>query len=83
MVSADSDGVVKVWDLRQCKELKSFQCGEHSANGVALDPSGEIGFIASDDASIWIIDLKEGKTDGVLKGHEDQVQDVVVDPFNK
>ena len=50
---------------------------------MTTDPSGDLAFVASDDGGIWIVDLKDGKGEGVLKGHEDQVQDVVVDPFNK
>ena len=46
----DSDGLLKIWDVRTCKELGEVKCGDYSANGVALDPSGDLAFVASDDA---------------------------------
>ena len=50
IISVDSDGLLKIWDVRTCKELGEVKCGDYSANGVALDPSGDLAFVASDDA---------------------------------
>lgn len=50
IISVDSDGLLKIWDVRTCKEVGEVQCGEYSSNGVALDPSGDLAFVASDDA---------------------------------
>ena len=81
--SCDTEGICKLWDLRMMKEKGEINCGPYSGNGVVLDPSGEIGFMASDDCSIIVCDLVGFKIENRLKGHEDSVQDVVFDPFNK
>ena len=83
LLSCDSDGVVKLWDTRMMKCMGEVNCGPHSANGCTLDPSATIGFIASDDCTIRVVDLKEFSVISELKGHEDSVQDIVFDPFNK
>ena len=60
MVSSDSDGVVIFWDVRNVKELFRINCGPTSANRVALDPSGQTVFIASDDGSIRVCSTENG-----------------------
>lgn len=49
MISCDSEGIVKIWDIRMMKGREDINCGPYSANGIALDPSGDLGFVASDD----------------------------------
>lgn len=63
IVSCDSDGLVKIWDLRTMKQRGQVDCGPYSANGLALDPSAELGFVASDDCQIYCIDLKAFKVE--------------------
>ena len=53
------------------KQRGEIDCGPYSANGIALDPSADLGFIASDDCSIHVVDLKTFKVENNLKGHED------------
>lgn len=59
VVSCDSEGVVKLWDLRMMKVRGEMNCGPHAANGITLDPSAELGFVASDEGSVVVIDLEK------------------------
>jgi WD40 repeat protein len=81
LVSCDGAGVVTVWDLRTMTSRKEFKCGPHAANSVAFDRSGTLVAVASDDATIKLLNLVEDKAT-VLKGHEDAVQCAVFDPVN-
>lgn len=65
------------------EKLGKVDTGKYSLNGIALDPSSEIGFFASDDCNIKVIDLKNFSFVSDLKGHEDAVLDLAFDPFNK
>lgn len=71
IVSCDSEGIVKIWDLKTMKCRGEVDCGPYSANGIVLDPSSDICFVASDDCNIHILDTKTLKVDALLKGHED------------
>lgn len=83
IITCDAEGVVKLWDLKMMKLRGEVNCGPHSANGVCLDPSGEIAIVANDDCNLYMIDLNKFVIDSIVKGHEDSVQDVAFDPFNK
>lgn len=83
LVSCDADGIVKQWDLRTMKCLGEANCGPHSANGIAIDPSGNLAFVACEDCTVRVVNLKDFNDVIELKGHEDSVQDIVFDPFNK
>ena len=48
-------------------------CGPYSANGICLDPSAEIGYVASEDCNIVVVNLNEFKIEYKLSGHEDSV----------
>lgn len=42
IASCDSDGIVKVWDVRMVKEKETIDFSEYSANSIAFDPSSNI-----------------------------------------
>jgi WD40 repeat protein len=42
IASCDSDGIVKVWDVRMVKEKQQYDSGPYSANAVDFDASGTI-----------------------------------------
>ncbi|KAH9589412.1 WD40 repeat [Trypanosoma melophagium] len=79
LVSCDADGVVVLWDTRRMEQRLTISCGPYPANSVASDRSGTYLAVASDDATIKLIDLtNSAMTD--LSGHEDSVQCAVFDP---
>jgi WD40 repeat protein len=67
-----------LWDVRVVKEIVSLNMGPHQANMVAFDPSGSVLAVASNDASIRMYQVMDGKM-SALVGHEDSVQCVVFD----
>lgn len=79
IASTDSDGIVKVWDVRMVKEMSEFDCGMASANCASFDASGEMLVIGSEDGSIKLQNITSGEREGELKGHEDSVNFVIVD----
>lgn len=52
LASCDSDGIVKVWDVRMVKGKSQFDAGPYSANTVSIDKSGVIIAVASDEGLI-------------------------------
>ena len=73
IISCDAEGVVKLWDLKMMKLRGEINCGPHAANNICLDPSGEVGIIASDDCSLYVLDLNKFIVESVVKGHDDAV----------
>eukprot|EP00825_Cyclidium_porcatum_P022179 TRINITY_DN24494_c0_g1_i2.p1 TRINITY_DN24494_c0_g1~~TRINITY_DN24494_c0_g1_i2.p1 ORF type:complete len:129 (-),score=13.20 TRINITY_DN24494_c0_g1_i2:157-543(-) len=83
LASCDSDGIVKVWDVRMVKGKSQFDAGPYSANSIAVDKSGAIIAVASDEGVIKLFGEQSQKLEGTLKGHEDSVQDVQFDYNSK
>jgi|TARA_B110000977_G_scaffold200579_1_gene291622 WD40 repeat protein len=79
-VSADADGVVKLWDVRMVAEALSVDCGPHPANKVSFDKAGETVAVASDDGTVKCFASHDGELLAELRGHEDAVQGVLFDP---
>lgn len=48
-----------------------------------MDPSIEFGYAASSDSMIYVLDFQKFKIDHKVKGHEGNVNDLSIDPFNK
>ncbi|XP_070588312.1 sperm-associated antigen 16 protein isoform X18 [Erythrolamprus reginae] len=78
IVSCDSYGVLKLWDVRKGIPMVSIDAGPHPGNQVAFDPSGHIVAVASNDGTVKTLELKSGQLSSLL-GHEDKVQSVIFD----
>lgn len=57
VITCDAEGLVKLWDVRTMKCRGDINCGRYALNGVCLDPSVDIGFAASEDCDIYVMDL--------------------------
>ena len=79
IVSTDSDGMVRVWDVRMVKEINNFDTGLASANNAILDKSCTYVFAASEDSSVKVYNLLTKEKESELKGHEDAVLDLCFD----
>lgn len=79
IVSADCDGITKIWDVRMVKEERSFDSGLTSANCAIFDKACQSVYVASEDATIKVFSLNTGEKEGELKGHEDSVLDLTFD----
>merc|ERR1711976_540858 len=80
--SCDSDGIVKLWDVRVVSEYLQIDSGHHPANASTFDRSGKVLTIASGDASVKIFNVDEKAWITNLEAHEDSVQDVAFEPTN-
>ena len=79
IVSTDSDGMVRVWDVRMVKEICNFDTGLASANNAIFDKSCTYVFAASEDSSVKVYNLHSKEKENELKGHEDAVLDLCFD----
>lgn len=79
VVSSDSDGITKVWDVRMVKEVHQFDSGMTSANCAVFDRSGTNLYVASEDSTIKVFNTVTGEKDNELKGHEDAVLELCWD----
>lgn len=78
-MSADCDGITKIWDFRMVKEEKSLDSGLTSANCAIFDKSQTYVYVASEDATIKVFSVETGEKMTELKGHEDAVLDLTFD----
>ena len=83
LTSVDTEGVVHFWDLRTMKHIGEIETNRYALNGVAIDAGGRLCFAASEDNSIKAINLDTLKIEYELKGHEDSVLDLAINPLNK
>merc|ERR1712185_590631 len=85
IASSDADGIVKLWDVRMVAEIGTIEVSQHPVNRIAFDRSATRVLAASDDGIIrgFAIDGdREAMSNAIveLRGHEDAVQTVVLDP---
>lgn len=59
LISASSDKSLRLWDIAQGIELKSFSIHSSSVNSVVVSPSGD--FAISGDYSIKVWHIQTGK----------------------
>lgn len=83
IASSDSDGVVKVWDVRMVQERLEIRTSDTPANASAFDRSGALLAIGSEDGNIYLHKVDTGDEVTTLKGHDDAVQDLVFDVNGK
>jgi WD40 repeat protein len=43
LVSADADGIVKLWDVRMVAEVLTINCSKYPANKAVFDASSLVG----------------------------------------
>ena len=80
IVSADADGVVKVWDIRMVAELGTIDAGKYPINQLSMDRGGKRVLAASDDGTVKVLDIGSFAQVGELQGHDGAVQCVASSP---
>jgi sperm-associated antigen 16 protein len=78
IVSCDSLGVVKLWDVRKVAITETLDFGPYSLNSVTFSPLSTMVVAASDDGSIKSYNLVTQQLTP-LTGHEDIVNCVKYD----
>ena len=80
IISADADGIVKVWDIRMVQELGTIDLGHHPINSIGLDRGEAKAMCASDDGTIKVIDIQNFTKISELAGHDTAVQCLSIAP---
>jgi sperm-associated antigen 16 protein len=81
IASCDADGVVKLWDIRTVNQFLDIPSSTgKSANRVSFERSGSLIMSAGDDCLIRVRNAKTGEELSALKGHDDSVQSMAMNP---
>ena len=76
--TCDSDGIVKVWDIRMVQELMTVDVGDTIAHCLAFDKKTKTLAVGCSDAEIKIINIEKQEITNTLKGHDDAVNALYV-----
>lgn len=80
--TCDSDGIVKLWDIRMVQELINVDTGDAIAHSLAFDKSTKTLAVGSSDSEIKLINIEKGEVTSVLKGHDDAVTALYINHDN-
>ncbi len=78
LASGSDDKTIKIWDLKQRKELYTLRGHLGKVYAVAISPDGQSVVSGSDDKTIKIWDLKTGKEIRTLVGHQGLISSVAI-----
>lgn len=73
-------GVIKFWNLRTRKEIRSIKASDLPINSLAFSPDGQTLVSGSDDYSIKLWNAKTGREDCMLGQHSAPVNSVAFSP---
>ena len=80
--TCDSDGIVKIWDIRMVQELLTVDVGDTIAHCLAFDKKTKMLAVGCSDAEIRMINMDKQQITNQLKGHEDAVNSIYVNHDN-
>ncbi len=82
LASASDDGTVKIWDLANGRQVRSYRGSKDAVLGIAWTRDGQwIASTAGKEIHLW--DPATGKLKSALKGHEEAVTSVAFRPDGK
>lgn len=73
LVSASSDKMVRIWDVKNGKPLFSIKAHKQAVNHAEFSPDGKIIVSASSDKTVKLWNVTDGKRVGAFSGHSDGV----------
>lgn len=76
--SCDSDGIVKVWDIRMVQEILQMDTGDAICHSATFDKTGKTIVIGCSDGLMKTIDIEKAEIIGTMKGHDDSINEVIV-----
>lgn len=59
VATADSDGIVKIWDIRMVQELMSVDVGDSIAHCVAFDKKTKTLAVGCSDGEVRIVNMEK------------------------
>ena len=80
--SCDSDGIVKLWDIRTVQEVSTIDTGDVIAHSCAFDKTGKQLFVGCSDGELKTINLETNQMAGSVKGHDGSINDLIVNQEN-
>src|SRR5262249_35673740 len=89
LVSASTDTTVRLWDVEQSKEVRTFQSAEKREEerpailAATYAPSGKVLALGGEDHTVQLRDAVSGSLLATLAGHEDPVTCLSFSPDGK
>jgi WD40 repeat protein len=83
LVSASSDKMVRIWDVKNGKLLFSIKAHKQAVNHAEFSPNGKTIISASSDKTVKLWNVTDGKRVGVFPGHSDGVNWATFSPDGK
>ncbi|TEB33595.1 WD40 repeat-like protein, partial [Coprinellus micaceus] len=83
IASGSEDGLVRIWDAQDGKEVKVLEGHSQCVNSVAFSGDGQHLASGSADCSVRLWDVMAGKEGNVLQGHMDMVASVALSNSGK
>ena len=77
------DNSLKLWDINNGKELKTFTGHAKVVNSVAFSPDGKYALSGSDDNTVKLWDIADGRVIKTFTGHPRMVYSVAYSPDGK
>ncbi len=75
--SCDSDGIVKVWDIRMVQEVINIDTGDAIAHCCEFDKTGKQVAVGCSDGEIKFVNIERNEVQNSFKAHEGSVGDLV------
>jgi WD40 repeat protein len=69
VVAGDSDGAVRIWDVRSGRQVRVLHAGRAFISAVDFSPKGRVIVAGDSDRTGWILDASTGKVRQTLRGH--------------
>lgn len=82
-VSVDSEHLLKVWDVKNNRLIRSMKGSSSVIRDIALTPDGRVALLASEDTVAFLWDLIKGECIRVLEGHFKEVISVALSADGK
>jgi len=83
VLSGDSNGEVKLWDVQTGKEIRDFSGHSDIVESVAFSPNSKYVLSGSRDRQVKLWDVQTGKEIHNFSGHSEQVHSVAFSPDSK
>ena len=80
--SCDSDGIVKVWDIRMVQEVANLDTGDAIAHVCEFDKTGKQVAVGCSDGEIKFVNVERNEVVSQIKAHEGSVSDLVFNQDN-
>lgn len=82
VATCDSDGIVKLWDIRMVQETFTLDTGDHICHSLAFDKATKSLAVGCSDNSIKFINIEKADITSNLKGHDGAVNAIYINHDN-